>query len=49
MVTTLVEHGYDGCFDVRLMGEELEALNYPQIIEHSCRYYEDLIATVSVD
>jgi len=49
MVTTLVEHGYDGCFDVRLMGEELETLNYPQVIEHSCRYYEDLIATVSVD
>ncbi|MBA62446.1 MAG: xylose isomerase [Planctomycetaceae bacterium] len=49
MVTALLENGYDGCFDVRLTGEELESLTYSQIIEHSCRFYEDLIAAVKVD
>ena len=49
MVSGLIEHGYDGCFDVRLLGEELEDLDYSQVIERSCRFYENLIAAVKVD
>ena len=49
MVLALIENGYDGCFEVRLLGEELEDLDYSQVIEHSCRFYENLIAAVKVD
>jgi len=49
MVSGLIEHGYDGCFDVRLLGEELEDLDYSQVIERSCRFYENLMAAVKAD
>ncbi len=49
LVAALLAHGYDGCFDVRLMGEELESLNYSEVIEHSCRYYEELIAAAKIE
>jgi sugar phosphate isomerase/epimerase len=49
LISSLLEHGYDGCFDVRLTGEELETLSYPEILEHSCRAYEALLEAVKVD
>ena len=49
MLSAFLEHGYDGCFDIRLTGEDLETLSYPEILRHSCQAYEALVAGAKVD
>jgi sugar phosphate isomerase/epimerase len=36
--------GYDGFYEVELMGEEIEAANYHDVLAHSCRMFHDWIA-----
>ncbi len=35
IIGRLTDAGYDGYFDVELMGEELEAADYRELLEHS--------------
>lgn len=46
MVSSLVHAGYDGCFDVKLMGEEIEASDYAELIAHSKDAFEQLTSAV---
>ncbi|MCA9122121.1 MAG: sugar phosphate isomerase/epimerase [Planctomycetaceae bacterium] len=42
MISTLVRAGYIGYFDVKLMGEEIEAADYAELITHSRNAFEQL-------
>jgi sugar phosphate isomerase/epimerase len=42
IIKTLKETGYDGYFDVELMGEEIEASNYHELLVSSRRTFEEL-------
>jgi len=42
IIQTLTETGYDGYFDVELMGEEIEASNYHELLVSSRRKFEEL-------
>lgn len=42
MLLSLVRAGYDGYFDVKLMGEEIEAADYAELIAHSKNTFEQL-------
>ena len=44
--TRLVHAGYDGYFDVKLMGEEIEASDYAELIVHSKDAFEQLTAAM---
>jgi sugar phosphate isomerase/epimerase len=44
----LLSAGYDGCFDVELFGEDMEACDYRQLIRQSKVACEDLIASCRV-
>jgi sugar phosphate isomerase/epimerase len=46
IIASLVQAGYDGCFDLKLMGEEIEALDYADLISHSIEAFEDLTSAV---
>jgi len=46
MISSLVRGGYDGYFDVKLMGEEIEAADYAELIAHSKATFEQLTAAV---
>ena len=39
IVAALTRAGYDGFFDVELLGEEIEPVNYHELIEHSRRAF----------
>jgi sugar phosphate isomerase/epimerase len=43
IVTTLLAAGYDGYFDIELMGEEIEADDYHDLLRHSRRAFYDLL------
>jgi sugar phosphate isomerase/epimerase len=43
LVATLVEAGYDGPFDVRLMGQEIETSDYRMLLEQSRSAFADLM------
>jgi sugar phosphate isomerase/epimerase len=43
IVAALRTAGYDGYFDVELLGEELEAADYRELIEHAKAAYADLV------
>ncbi len=43
MVDALLDAGYDGYFDVELMGEEIEACDYQELIGHSQEAFAQLI------
>jgi sugar phosphate isomerase/epimerase len=43
VVTTLMDAGYTGPFDVRLMGQEIEASDYQSLIEHSRLAFAELL------
>jgi sugar phosphate isomerase/epimerase len=45
--TALLNAGYDGYFDVELIGEEIEAADYPKLLEHSKRAVSELCACPS--
>ena len=38
-----IEAGYDGDFDVELIGEEIETIDYHELVEHAKQAYEDLV------
>ncbi len=43
IVTTLVEAGYRGFFDIELMGEDLENSDYKELLAHSQRAFATLL------
>ncbi len=43
VIATLVAHGYDGFFDVELMGEEIEASDYRELLAHSKQAFGQLM------
>ena len=44
IVATVSAAGYDGCFEVELMGEEIEAAAYRQIVQQSVRTFHQWTA-----
>ncbi len=44
IVAALQESGYDGFYDVELMGEEIEAVDYRDLLEHSRLAFERISA-----
>lgn len=47
IVRTLLQSGYDGFFDVELMGLAIEAIDYQRLLEGSRRAFERLVASAS--
>jgi len=45
IVAALREFGYDGYFDVELLGEAVEPFSYESLIEHAKQGYNELIGT----
>ena len=43
VLAALVSAGYDGFFDVKLFGEEIAAIDYRELIEHSRRSFEEMM------
>ena len=37
--------GYDGFYDVELLGEEIETVDYQQLLEHAKQAFEDLVGS----
>ncbi len=48
IVSLLAKGGYQGCFDVKLMGEEIEASDYRELIAHSKRAFDRLTAAAGL-
>lgn len=46
MISSIVHADYSGYFDVKLMGEEIEAANYVELIAHSKETFEQLAAAI---
>ena len=46
LISSLIHAGYDGYFDVKLMGQEIEASDYSELIAHSKDAFENLTSTV---
>lgn len=46
ILSQLARGGYDGYFDIKLMGEEIENCDYCDLICHSKRAFESLVAAV---
>jgi sugar phosphate isomerase/epimerase len=44
LVRALVAAGYDGYFDVELLGEEIETLDYRDLLTHSKQVFEKLLS-----
>jgi len=44
IVAALLEAGYDGFFDVELLGEDVEDADYADLIEHAKRRYAEWVA-----
>ena len=45
IVAALKDGGYDGYYDVELLGEELEAADYPSLLQHAKQAFERLVQT----
>lgn len=45
IVTALKEAHYDGYYDVELLGEAIEAFDYPSLLEHAKKAYQELLGT----
>jgi sugar phosphate isomerase/epimerase len=45
VVGQLRDCGYDGYFDVELLGEEIERFDYPQLLEHAKRAFDQLLGS----
>ena len=43
IVAALKAGGYDGYYDVELIGEELEAADYPSLLEHAKEAFGRLV------
>ncbi|NLY00475.1 MAG: sugar phosphate isomerase/epimerase [Rhodopirellula sp.] len=44
IVARLTEAGYDGYYDVELLGEEIENLDYAGLLDHARQAFEELVA-----
>jgi sugar phosphate isomerase/epimerase len=47
IISALSAAGYDGYYDVELLGEEVEAVDYRELLEHSKRAFQQLLAPAS--
>lgn len=47
LVTALVDGGYDGFYEVELLGEEVEELDYHELIAHSKQAFRELMGPSS--
>ena len=45
IIQNLVEAGYDGFFDVELIGESVEQFDYPTLIRQSREFMTEIFAT----
>lgn len=45
IISALVAAGYDGFFDVELLGEEIETVDYKALLEHAKQAYRDLVGS----
>ncbi len=45
IVGQLRDLGYDGYFDVELLGEEIERFDYPQLLEHAKQAFDQLLGS----
>jgi sugar phosphate isomerase/epimerase len=43
IVGALQAGGYDGYYDIELLGEELEAVDYPSLLQHAREFYQTLL------
>jgi sugar phosphate isomerase/epimerase len=43
IVAALRAGGYDGYYDVELLGEEIEACDYPSLLQHAKRAFEEIV------
>lgn len=48
IISRLLRGNYDGMFDIKLMGEEIEACDYSELIAHSQRVFEELTSAARV-
>lgn len=48
IVSQLLRGGYDGTFDVKLMGEEIETADYAELVAHSKRVFDELTTAANV-
>ena len=48
MISAFVEAGYEGDFDVELLGEDVESADYEQTVLHSKRVFAELLDGLSV-
>lgn len=46
IVDALLDNGYDGFFDVELIGEDVEHCDYMQLLEHAKKAYEQLVGPI---
>ncbi len=44
IVNALTAAGYDGFYDVELLGEEIETIEYSQLLEHAKKAFADLLS-----
>ncbi|QDS92756.1 Inosose isomerase [Roseimaritima multifibrata] len=44
LITMLERSGYDGYYEVELIGEDVEPLPYEQVLQHTRAYFEDRLA-----
>jgi len=45
IVAALKAAGYDGYYDVELLGEEIEAFDYPSLLQHAKQAFEKLVGS----
>ncbi|NUQ65051.1 MAG: sugar phosphate isomerase/epimerase [Pirellulales bacterium] len=43
IVQALTAAGYDGYYDVELLGEEIESMDYPSLLDHAKQAFESLV------
>jgi sugar phosphate isomerase/epimerase len=43
LVSEFLRHGYNGYFEVELMGEEIEATDYHELLRKSCQFLQPLL------
>jgi len=48
IVAALKSAGYDGYYDVELLGEEIETMDYESLLEHAKTAFEELVEPLAV-
>ena len=46
IVKALLDAGYDGCFEIKLMGEEIETMEYERLLSESKQKVDSMLAAV---